>query len=164
MLNILPLGGMRSTNFELFTPLGKIFDILKHLILPTIVISLGGIASLTRIMRSSLVETLRQPFILMYRAKGLSDRAIFYKHALKNAINPLITIFGYQFSGLLSGAAITEIICNWPGLGQLMLTAVRAQDVYLVMAATLISGIMLLAGNLLADILLAWVDPRIRYD
>ena len=163
-VNILPLGGMRSANFELFSTAEKIFDVLKHLIIPTFALSLGSIASLTRIMRSNLVETLRKPFILMSRAKGLPERSIFYKHGLKNALNPLVTIFGYQLSGLLSGAAITEIICNWPGLGQVMLTAVRAQDVYLVMASVLFGGAMLLCGNLLADVLLAWTDPRIRYE
>jgi peptide/nickel transport system permease protein len=83
---------------------------------------------------------------------------------LRNAMNPLVTLFGYELSSLLSGAALIEIICNWPGLGSLMLTAVRSKDVYLVMSSMLMGGVLLLIGNLVSDVLLAWSDPRIRYD
>jgi peptide/nickel transport system permease protein len=161
-LGFLPLGGMISSNFyELSLP-SKIFDILKHLIIPTIVISFGAIASLQRVMRGNMLEVLRAQYIMSLKAKGLPEKKIIYKHALRNAINPLITIFGYQLSGLLSGAALTEIICNWPGLGSLMLYAVRSQDLFLVMGSMLVGGIMLILGNLIADILLALSDPRIR--
>ncbi|MFH1655005.1 MAG: ABC transporter permease [Candidatus Omnitrophota bacterium] len=161
---ILPLGGMRSAGFESLTILGKIFDIARHLIIPTIVISTSAFAGLQRLMRGNLLDVLRQQYILAARAKGLPENRVIYHHALRNAINPLVTIFGYQLSGLLSGAALTEIICNWPGLGSLLLAAVRAQDIYLVMGSMLMGGILLLAGNLFADIMLAWVDPRIRYE
>jgi len=161
---ILPLGGMRSPNFEELTPLGQFLDFLRHLIIPTVVISLGAIASLQRIMRSNMLDILGQQYILMARAKGLPERRIIYHHALRNAINPLITIFGYHLSDLLSGAALIEIICSWPGMGTMMLTAVRAKDVYLVMAGMLMGGVLLLLGNLISDILLAWADPRIRYE
>jgi len=159
-----PLGGMHSANYEEFSSFQKFIDLLKHLIIPTIVISLGSIAALQRIMRGNILEVLRQQYILTARAKGLPEHIVFYRHALRNAINPLITLFGYELSGLLGGAALTEIICNWPGLGSLMLTAVRSKDVYLVMASMLLGGILLLLGNLIADILLAWSDPRIRYE
>ena len=161
---ILPLGGMQSAHFDNLSRLGKVVDILRHLVIPTIVISLAAMASLQRIMRGNMLDTLRQQYILMARAKGLPESRVIYRHALRNAINPLVTIFGYHFSDLLSGAALIEIICNWPGLGSVMLTAVRAKDLYLVMASMLMGSILLLLGNLLADILLAWVDPRIRYD
>ena len=160
----LPLGGKTSIQYEEFSTLGKILDVAKHLILPTVVLSVGRIAALQRVMRSNLLESLGSPYILSAKAKGLSQRRIFYIHALRNAINPMITIFGYQFSALLSGAALTEIIIGWPGLGQVMLEAVRMQDVYLVMGSVLIGGILLISGNLLADILLAFSDPRIRYE
>jgi len=143
---------------------GKALDVLKHLIIPTIVVSLAAIAGLQRIMRGNLLDVLRQQYILAARAKGLPENRVIYVHALRNAINPLVTIFGYHLSDLLSGEALTEIICNWPGIGSVMLTAVRAQDIYLVMASMLIGAVLLLAGNLLSDCLLAWVDPRIRYD
>jgi len=161
---IIPLGGMRSANFDSLSIALKILDIAKHLIIPTIVISTSAVAGLQRLMRGNLLEVLRQQYILTARAKGLPEYRVIYHHALRNAINPMITIFGYQLSGLLSGAALTEIICNWPGLGSVMLTAVRAQDLYLVMGSMLMGGILLLAGNLFADVLLAWVDPRIRYE
>ncbi|MBF0531707.1 MAG: ABC transporter permease [Candidatus Omnitrophica bacterium] len=158
----LPLGGMVSADFEQFSPELKLFDILRHLLIPTIVISLGAIAALQRIMRGNFLEVLGQQYIAAARARGLPENVVIYRHALRNAINPLITLFGYELSGLLSGAALIEIICNWPGLGSLMLTAVRAKDIYLVMASMLMGGILLLAGNLLADILLVWSDPRIK--
>ena len=94
----------------------------------------------------------------------MPENRVIYVHAFRNAINPLITLFGYELSSLLGGAALIEIICNWPGLGSLMLTAVRAKDVYLVMSSMLMGGVLLLLGNLVADILLAWSDPRIRYE
>lgn len=160
----LPLGGKTSVQYEEFSTLGKILDVAKHLILPTLVLSVGRIAALQRIMRSNLLDSLGSPYILSAKARGLPQRRIFYVHALRNAINPMITIFGYQFSALLSGAALTEIIIGWPGLGQVMLEAVRMQDVYLVMGSVLIGGVLLISGNLLADILLAVSDPRIRYE
>ncbi|MDP8233577.1 MAG: ABC transporter permease [Candidatus Saelkia tenebricola] len=162
ILGGLPLGGMVSANFSELSFFAKFFDLIRHLIIPTLVISLGSIASLTRIMRANLLEVLRSNYILALRARGISESRVMYIHAMRSAVNPLITIFGYQISGLLSGAALTEIICNWPGLGSLMLSAVRSQDLYLVMGTMLISSIMLITGNLIADILLAFSDPRIR--
>jgi len=161
---ILPLGGMYSANYEEFTRWGKVLDLLKHLIIPATVISLASIASLQRIMRGNFLDVLRQQYILTARAKGLPENRVIYRHALRNAINPLITMFGYSLSSLLGGAALIEIICNWPGLGSLMLTAVRSKDVYLVMTSMLMGGVLLLLGNLIADILLAISDPRIRYE
>jgi len=161
---LLPLGGMYSANFEELKGFEKFLDLLKHLIIPTLAISLGSIAALQRIMRGNMLDTLRQQYILSARAKGLPENKVIYRHALRNAINPLVTIFGYHLSDLLSGAALIEIICNWPGLGTVMLTAVRAKDMYLVMTSMVMGGILLLLGNLIADILLAMVDPRIRYD
>lgn len=160
----LPLGGMRSVHAENLNFFGQFIDLLKHLVIPTIVISIGAIAGLQRVMRSNLLDVLGQQYILAARAKGLPEHKVIFKHALRNAINPMITILGYHFSELLSGAALIEIICNWPGIGSLMLTAVRAKDVYLVMASMLMGGILLFLGNLLSDIMLAWVDPRIRHE
>jgi peptide/nickel transport system permease protein len=160
----LPLGGMRSVRFDEFTVWGKILDIGKHLIIPTIALSLGSICVLQRIMRANLLEALGSSYILGARARGLSKIRIVYIHALKNALNPMITIFGYQFSALLSGAALTEIVVGWPGLGTVTLKAFQAQDTYLVMGAVIMSAVLLLCGNLLADIMLAGFDPRIRFE
>ncbi len=161
---VLPLGGMYSPNFEDLSFWGKVGDILRHLVIPAVALSIGSMAGLQRIMRGNMLEVLGQKYILTARAKGLPENRVIYHHALRNAINPLITLLGYEFSSLLSGAALIEIICSWPGLGSLMLTAVRSKDVYLVMASMLMGGVLFLIGNLLADILLAKVDPRIRYD
>ena len=161
---IFPLGGMVSPNFDDMSIMGKVLDVLRHLIIPAVALSIGSIAGLQRIMRGNMLEALGQKYILTARAKGLPENRVVYHHALRNAVNPLITLLGYEFSALLSGAALTEIICGWPGLGSLMLTAVRSKDIYLVMASMLMGGVLFMIGNVLADIALAKVDPRIRYD
>jgi peptide/nickel transport system permease protein len=160
---LLPLGGMHSAGYEDLSLLGKIADVAKHLVIPTIVLSLASIASLQRLMRGNMLNQLRQQYITAARAKGLPENKIIYRHALRNAFNPMMTLLGYEFAALLSGAALVEIVCSWPGLGTLMLTAVRSKDVYVVMAGMMMGGVLLLLGNLLADILLWWVDPRIRH-
>jgi len=161
---ILPLGGMHSANYDQMNFFEKTIDLLRHLAIPTIALSIGSIGALQRIMRGNMLEVLGQQYILTARAKGLPENRVIYSHALRNAINPLITILGYEFAGLLSGAALLEIICSWPGLGALMLTAVQSKDIYLVMASFMLGGFLLIIGNLLADILLARLDPRIRYE
>ncbi|HEX9780366.1 MAG TPA: ABC transporter permease [bacterium] len=159
----LPLGGMRSAGFAALSWPSKVGDLAAHLAIPALVISTASLAGLQRLMRGNTLEVLRAPFVVTARAKGLTERRVRYVHVLRNAINPMITIFGYELSSLLGGAALTEIICSWPGLGSLMLGAVRQQDLFLVMGSMLMGGIMLLGGNLIADLLLAWSDPRIRY-
>ncbi|MDP2652721.1 MAG: ABC transporter permease [Candidatus Omnitrophota bacterium] len=159
----LPLGGMYGPDFDQLSAWGQGWDILKHLAIPTVALSMGSVAALQRIMRGNMLEVLGQQYILTARAKGLPENRVIYVHALRNAINPLITLLGYEFSSLLSGAALIEIICSWPGLGALMLKAVFAKDIYLVMASMLMGGVMFLLGNLIADILLVKADPRIRY-
>lgn len=159
----LPIGGMISPDYEDLNFIQKIIDIGKHLLIPAIVLGTGAIAGLQRITRGNLLEVLRAQYVMTARAKGLQENKVIYKHALRNAINPLITLLGYEFSALLSGAALTEIICSWPGLGSTLLEAVRSQDVFLVMGSVMMSGVLLIVGNLLADILLAYADPRIKY-
>jgi peptide/nickel transport system permease protein len=161
---ILPLGGMHSPNYEDLSLGARLLDLGKHLLIPALALSIGLIAALQRIMRGNMLEELGKKYILTARAKGLPEHRVIYSHALRNAINPLITLLGYEFSSLLSGAALVEIICSWPGLGSLMLTAVRAKDIYLVMASMMMGGVLFIIGNLLADIALAKIDPRIRYD
>jgi len=163
-LGTLPLGGMHSPNYDDMSIVGKIGDTALHLVIPAVVLSLASIASLQRIMRGNMLGVLRQQHILAARAKGLPEGVVIYRHALRNAFNPLVTLLGYEFAALLSGAALIEIVCSWPGLGSLLLTAVRSKDVYLVMSSTLLASVLLIIGNMMADILLTWVDPRIRYD
>lgn len=157
-----PLGGMTSIGYGDMTWWEQILDLGKHMVIPVLVISTSAMAGLQRITRGNMLEVLRKQYITAARARGLPENRVIYFHALRNAINPLITIFGYQFSTLISGAALVEIIISWPGMGQLMLQAVRSQDQFLVVGGVLASGILLIAGNLLADVLLGLVDPRIK--
>jgi peptide/nickel transport system permease protein len=115
-------------------------------------------------MRGNLLDVLGEEYVRTARAKGLPETVVIYRHAVRNALNPMITILGFEFAGLLSGFAIIENIVSWPGLGQMMLDALLKQDVNLAMAGLMIGAIMLLLGNLLADVLLAFSDPRIKLE
>jgi peptide/nickel transport system permease protein len=115
-------------------------------------------------MRANMLDILGEEYIKTARAKGLSEKKVVYKHAVRNAINPIVTLLGFEIAGLISGAAFVEIIFNWPGLGNMMLQAVLGADLNLVMAGLVISSFMLLLGNLLADLLLALIDPRIKLE
>jgi peptide/nickel transport system permease protein len=159
---LFPVGDMTSIDYADLTWFGKIVDIGWHMILPTIALSIVGFAGLQRIARGEMLDVLRQDYIQTARAKGLPENKVIYVHALRNAINPLITLLGFEFASLLSGAFITEFFFNWPGLGRLTLQAVQAQDLYLLMASLMIGATMLIIGNLFADILLKLVDPRIK--
>ncbi|MEA5471980.1 ABC transporter permease [Spirulina sp. 06S082] len=161
---LLPVGGMTSINHNELSFLGKIFDIAWHMILPTIALSITSFAGLQRLTRGSLLDVLRQEYIQTARAKGLSEDRVMYVHALRNAVNPLVTILGFEFASLLSGSFIAEYFFNWPGLGRLILGAVMTQDLYLVMASLMMGALMLIIGNLLSDLLLQAVDPRIRLE
>ena len=158
----LPLGGMESPGASEFPLWARILDVLEHLAIPAMALSLGSIAALQKLMRGNMLDVLERPYILAARARGLPERRVIYVHALRNAINPMITLLGYEFSALLSGAALMEIITSWPGLGSLMLTAVRSKDIDLVMASMMMGGALFVLGNLLADIALAKADPRIK--
>ncbi|BAC08813.1 ABC transporter permease [Thermosynechococcus vestitus] len=159
---LFPVGGMTSLFYDDLPWWGKILDIGWHLILPSVALTLTSFAGLQRLMRGNLLDVLRQNYIQTARAKGLPESRVIYVHALRNAVNPLITLLGFEFANLLSGAFIAEFFFNWPGLGRLILQAVTAQDIYVVMASLMMGAVMLIVGNLLADLLLKWADPRIR--
>jgi len=159
---LFPIGGLTSYNFQEMTALEKAIDIIHHLVLPTVVLSTISLAGLARQMRANLLDVLDSDYVKFARAKGLSQFKVIFKHALRNAINPLITLLGFEFAGLLSGAALTEYVFQYPGLGRLILEAVMKSDINLVMASLMIGSIMLVAGNMLADILLRITDPRVR--
>jgi len=160
----LPIGGMTSLDYSLLPWWGKILDVGRHIIIPASVLAFLTVAGLMRQMRANLLEVLRQDYVKTARSKGLTDRTVIYKHAVRNAINPLITLFGLELGGLLSGSAILENVVGWPGLGQLILDSVIRKDLYVVMGSLVIGGVTLVVGNLVADILLAVADPQIRYD
>lgn len=157
-----PTGGLTSYDFSEMTIWGKIFDILHHLVLPVVVLFTISLSGLQRQMRGNLLDVLQSDYVKFARAKGLSETKVIYKHALRNAINPMVTLLGFEFASLLSGAALTEYVFQYPGLGRLILEAVMKSDINLVMASLMIGTIMLVIGNLLADILLKLVDPRVE--
>ena len=157
-----PIGGLTSPNYSEMSLFHKFFDIAYHLILPVTVLFTISLAGLQRQMRANMLDVLDSDYIKFARAKGLSEFKVVYKHALRNAVNPMITLLGFEFAGLLSGAALTEYVFQYPGLGRLILEAVLKTDINLVMASLMMGSIMLILGNLLADILLIITDPRIR--
>ncbi|MEB3290372.1 MAG: ABC transporter permease [Leptolyngbya sp.] len=159
---LFPVGGRTSIIHDDLNGVGQVLDVAWHLILPTVALSVTGFAGLQRITRGQMLDVMRQNYIQTARAKGLPEDRVIYIHALRNAVNPLITLLGFEFASLLGGAFITETYFNWPGLGKLILEAVTAQDLYLVMASLMMGAVMLILGNLLADLLLSVVDPRIR--
>lgn len=161
---LFPVGDMTSINHAELNWFGQILDIGWHMVLPTIALSVTSFAGLQRITRGELLDVLRQDYIQTARAKGLPENRVIYVHALRNAINPLITLLGFELASLLGGAFIAEFFFNWPGLGRLTLQAVQAQDLYLVMASLVMSALLLSVGNLIADLLLKASDPRIRLE
>ena len=159
--------------FGLFSPyyqsqpgwsIAKVGDLIEHLWVPIIVISLNGTAGLMRIMRGNLLDVLGEPFVRTARAKGLKESAVVIKHAARIAINPLISILGMSLPEILSGTTIVSIVANLPTVGPLLLQALQDQDMYLAGTLLLFMSLLLIAGNLLADIALAWADPRIRHE
>jgi peptide/nickel transport system permease protein len=157
-----PVGGAQSSLHDLMTPMQQFWDYSHHLILPAIVLAAADLAGIMRQMRSNLLDTLRAEYVTAARARGLGEGWVIYKHALRNAINPLLTIFGYSLAALLSGAFIVENIMAWPGLGRLTVEAFFAKDSYLVVDGVVMATALLIVGNFIADLLLAWSDPRIR--
>jgi len=156
-----PVGGMRSVGHEELSLAGRVLDVAYHLVLPALVVGLVPLAGRMRQMRASLLDVLRLDYVVTARAKGLDERTVILKHALRNALNPMITLFGYTLGALVSGSFVAEIVFSWPGLGRIALEALLTQDPYLVMGAVIMSSVVLVLGNLVADLLLAAADPRI---
>jgi peptide/nickel transport system permease protein len=159
-----PVGGMHSIDHDELDLIGRLLDLLHHLALPALVVGLIPLAGRMRQMRGNLLDVLQLDYVTTARAKGLSENAVIFKHALRNAVNPLITLFGYTLGSLVSGSFVAEVIFSWPGLGRITLDAILSQDQYLVMGSVLMASVVLILGNLIADVLLAITDPRIAYD
>ncbi len=159
-LHLLPSAGMMSVGADST----DIFDRLRHIILPAVVLSLSGIAGWSRYMRSSMLEVVRQDYIRTARAKGLAEKVVIYKHALKNAMIPVITVMALEIPGFFTGAVITETIFAWPGMGRLYYDSVMSRDYTMLMAILTIGAGLVVIFNLIADIAYAFFDPRIKYD
>lgn len=160
---IFPVSGMTTSGIN-YTGVGKIANILYHMFLPFLVLTFESVASLMRYVRTSMLEVIRQDYIRTARAKGLKEKVVIYKHALRNGLIPVITIIGMWLPGLFSGAIITEQIFGWPGIGRITLEAATNRDYPLLMGFNMLIALLTLLGNLLADITYAAVDPRIRLD
>ncbi|MGB8990767.1 MAG: ABC transporter permease [Desulfobaccales bacterium] len=161
-LDWLPISGLTSLTFHQFTFWQKIQDLAAHVTLPVLVAAFGGLAGMSRYMRGNMLEVIRQDYITTARAKGLPERVVIFKHALRNALLPVITILGLSVPGLIGGSVIFESIFAIPGMGQLFYGAVMARDYPLVMGELVIGAVLTLLGNMLADVGYALVDPRIR--
>lgn len=162
-LDWLPISGIKSLYLANPTLINRFIDYARHLVLPVFVSAFGGLAGLSRYTRSNMLEVIRQDYIRTARAKGLSEHAVIYKHALRNALMPVITILGLSVPGLIGGSVIFETIFSIPGMGQLFYGSVMARDYPVIMGILFIGAILTLFGNFLADISYALVDPRISY-
>lgn len=161
-LGWLPISGLTSLDYDQLSFGNKVLDLARHLILPLVISTIGGLAGLSRYMRSNMLEVIRQDYLTTARAKGLSETTVITKHGLRNALIPVITILGLSVPGLIGGSVIIESIFAIPGLGQLFYAAVMSRDYPLVMGGLVIGAVLTLLGNLLADLGYAWVDPRVR--
>jgi peptide/nickel transport system permease protein len=161
-LGWLPISGLRSLNFEYLPFWTQVWDVISHLFLPVLVGSFGGLAGLSRYMRGELLEVIRQDYVRTARAKGLSEWMVIGKHAIRNAVIPVVTLLGLMLPGLLGGSVITETVFAIPGMGQLFYQSAFSRDEPVLMALIVIGASLSLLGNILADVSYALVDPRIR--
>jgi peptide/nickel transport system permease protein len=159
-LDLLPMGSRCEPALTGGCP--PIYMRLEYLILPTFVIATGGIAGFSRFMRASMLDVISQDYMRTAKAKGLSSRMVWFKHGARNALIPIATFLGPALTGVLTGAAITETIFAWPGLGRLVVSSVTQQDYPIVMATTMFVAILTILGYILSDIMYAVIDPRIR--
>lgn len=157
-----PTGGLVSVGFESLSPLAKLRDLASHMALPVTVLVLSALPTIVRHVRSSVTEVLDAPFLRAAQGHGIPQRKLLFSYALRAAANPLISLFGFSLGTLLSGSLLVEVIMSWPGLGPLLLEAILARDIYVVIGGVLLSMLFLVGGNLIADVLLYWADPRIR--
>ena len=162
-LGWLPVAGMTTAGANYSFP-WNVVDVVRHLTLPVIVLGLSSTATFMRYTRSSMLEVIRQDYIRTARAKGLKEKVVIYRHALKNAMIPIVTLMGFQLPILFSGAIITEAIFSWPGLGSLQLSSVYNRDYPMLMGINMMLAFLVILGNFLADMVYAYIDPRIKYD
>ncbi len=159
-----PTSQTRSLDYEFLSWFEKLADLAWHLVLPVFVLGIASAAGTARYMRSRLLEVLNEEYVLAARARGLKERAVILKHALRNALIPIITIYGLSLPFLLGGAVIIETIFAWPGMGRLAVLAIQARDYPVILATTMIAAVLTVIGNLVADVAYALVDPRVSYE
>lgn len=157
-----PVGGMMSLGFEDLSLWEKVRDISMHMLLPVSILVLGGVAIVERHIRASVLEVLHTPYIRAARGLGIGPVRLLFRHVLPVAANPAISLFGFSVAALLGGSLVVEVVTGWPGLGPLILDATMSRDLYVVIGAVLFSAVFMIAGNLVADLMLLASDPRIR--
>jgi peptide/nickel transport system permease protein len=160
---VLPASHMHSVDADLMGPAARAWDLFRHLILPALAIGLYNAGATLHFVRNSLIEVMSTDYIRTARAKGLSERRVVWVHGLRNALTPLIQLFALTFPSLLNGALVTEIIFSWPGLGRLTFGAILSRDYPLILGITVFGALLVVLGNLLADLLQAAADPRVRH-
>jgi peptide/nickel transport system permease protein len=158
----LPAGGMTSMSFDSLAWPARVGNVAVHMILPVTVLVLGALPVLLRHVRSAVIDVLDAPFLRAAEGHGISRRRLLYRYVLPAAANPMVSLFGSSVGTLLSASLLVEIVMSWPGLGPFLVEAILARDLYVVVAGVLLSTVFLVGGNLIADLLLYWVDPRIR--
>lgn len=157
-----PTGGLVSVDFNSLSPMNKLRDLALHMTLPLLALVLTALPLLVRHVRAAIADVLDAPFLLAARGHGIPRHRLLYRYALPAAANPLISLFGFSIGALLSGSLLVEVVMSWPGLGPLLVEAILSRDVYVVIGGVLLSTLFLVIGNLIADLLLYWADPRIR--
>jgi peptide/nickel transport system permease protein len=157
-----PTGGIVSIGFREMGSWDKVKDVVGHFFLPVATLVLGSLPLLVRHVRAAVIDVLSAPFVRAARAHGIPERSILFRYVLRGAANPLVSLFGLSLTALLSGSLLVETVLSWPGVGPLLLEATLARDVYVVVGAVMFSTVVIFAGNLVADGLLLWLDPRIR--
>ena len=163
-LGWLPTSQTRSLDYDLMTVSEKAWDVVSHMILPVFVLGIASAAGTARYMRSRLIEVLNEEYVLAARARGLRERTVVLKHAVRNALVPVITIYGLALPFLLGGSVLIENVFDWPGMGKMAVAAINARDYPVILATTTMAAVLTIFGNLLADIAYSLVDPRVAYD
>ena len=156
LLKVLPSSGIHTIGDD------SLLDLIRHLIMPSLVLSVGNVATFTRYIRSATISQLEEEYVLTAKAKGVSQRGILFSHVLKNCLLPLITLAGMRFSSLVTGSFIVESVFGWPGMGTLGMSAINSLNYPMIMGFTMLSCLLLVVGNLIADLLYYVADPRIR--
>jgi ABC-type dipeptide/oligopeptide/nickel transport system permease component len=161
-LDLLPAQGMRSLRFDL-TGWSAVLDVLKHMILPTATLTIFNLALIARVTRANMINVLRMEYIAYARSKGVPERSIVLRHALRNALLPVITVIGLNLRTLIAGAVLTETVFAWPGIGRLTYDAIFSRDYPVLMGIFIVIGLTVVIANILTDIAYSWLDPRVRY-
>ncbi len=162
-LGLLPISGLTSYNYDTLSPIGKFLDLSKHLVLPVSISVFGSLAGISRFARSSTLEVMGEEYITAARARGVPEKTVLFKHALRNSLLPVVTILGLSIPGLIGSSVIFESVFSIPGMGQLFYMSVMMRDYPTIMGILVIGALLTLIGNFIADIAYAFIDPRIRY-